>query len=406
MMEFYVAGQNLKLFSPVIAADTLHYLTARVSFTDDSWEGYTRWLHFRQGETVYDLALNENNEITADMGLNLTVGEWEVYLTGVGEEARLTTVPLIITVKASGLIDAPLHAMPLSVAEQVDSKAATALRLAQELKAAADRGDFDGADGKSFVIAGYYDTFADLTAAMPEPETGTACGVGTAAPYDIYVWDEVNARWINNGSIQGVRGDRGETGATFTPSVDANGNLSWVNDGGLENPVPRNITGPAGRDGDAGPAGPSAYEAAAEAGYTGTEATFYAALAAIPYHNARHLPDGADPIVVKTGNLENGAVTADKLAANAVSRNYTAIIGTAWQGESAPFTQTVSVPGLLEEDRPFVGLLPSESFETAEQEIEAFGCFYRMTAGRDSLTVYATEKTAVAAPVQIKAVRK
>ena len=39
---------------------------------------------------------------------------------------------------------------------------------------------------------------------------------------------------------------RGEDGATFTPHVDEDGNLSWTNDGGFENPETVNIKGPQG----------------------------------------------------------------------------------------------------------------------------------------------------------------
>ena len=39
---------------------------------------------------------------------------------------------------------------------------------------------------------------------------------------------------------------RGADGATFTPSVDTNGNLSWTNNGGLENPNTVNIKGTQG----------------------------------------------------------------------------------------------------------------------------------------------------------------
>lgn len=35
----------------------------------------------------------------------------------------------------------------------------------------------------------------------------------------------------------------GQNGATFTPSVSADGTLSWTNDRGLENPDPVNIKG-------------------------------------------------------------------------------------------------------------------------------------------------------------------
>ena len=41
-------------------------------------------------------------------------------------------------------------------------------------------------------------------------------------------------------------------GATFTPHVDEEGNLSWTNDGGLENPETVNIKGPKGDGGDGG----------------------------------------------------------------------------------------------------------------------------------------------------------
>ena len=50
----------------------------------------------------------------------------------------------------------------------------------------------------------------------------------------------------------GTNGKDGENGATFTPSVDANGNLSWTNDKGLANPATVNIKGPKGDSGDSG----------------------------------------------------------------------------------------------------------------------------------------------------------
>lgn len=319
MMEFYVSGQSLKMFTPVTAADSLRYMTAQFHFTGDEWDGYTRWAHFRKGETVYDIALDGDDRITEEDALNLTAGEWEIYLTGTKDTARLTTVVVILTVKESGLIDAPLHVIPQSVAEQIDAKAAQALLTAQAVKAAADAGKFNGRDGKSFEIKGYYANLETLETGVPEPAPGEAYCVGSAAPYDVYIYDGVNGEWVNNGTIQGAKGDAGAPGATFTPHVDGNGNLSWTNDGGLDNPATQNIRGAAGAKGETGPAGKSAYAAAVEAGYTGTEETFYAALTAMPYHNARHLPDGADPITVKAGNIEDGAVETAKIKDKAVT---------------------------------------------------------------------------------------
>ena len=346
MLECYVSGQSLKLYTPVIAADSLHYLTGQVHFSGADWAGHSAWLHFRQGETVYDVALDAEGAFGAEAELSLTLGEWTLYLTGTDGVDRLTTVSVMLTVKESGLVDAPLHPMPLSVAEQIDSKANTALAFAAEVKAAAEAGDFDGRDGTSFVIQGYYDTFDAMTASVPEPEAGEAYGIGTTVPYDIYIWDEVNGLWRNNGTIQGVKGDRGERGATFTPAVDSGGNLSWTNDAGLPNPATQNIRGPAGEAGAAGPAGKGAFDVAVEAGYTGTEATFNTALAAVPYHNARHLPGGADPITVQTGNLANSAVTKEKIASDSVSRVISNLsIGTTWTASLIEKTKLLSPDG-------------------------------------------------------------
>lgn len=50
----------------------------------------------------------------------------------------------------------------------------------------------------------------------------------------------------------GKDGADGKDGATFTPSVDANGNLSWTNNKGLSNPPTVNIKGPKGDSGEGG----------------------------------------------------------------------------------------------------------------------------------------------------------
>ena len=47
----------------------------------------------------------------------------------------------------------------------------------------------------------------------------------------------------------------GEDGATFTPSVDSKGNLSWSNNKGLTNPTTVNIKGDKGDKGDTGDTG-------------------------------------------------------------------------------------------------------------------------------------------------------
>ena len=55
---------------------------------------------------------------------------------------------------------------------------------------------------------------------------------------------------------QGQPGEPGRDGVTFTPSVSESGDLSWTNDGGLENPATVNIRGPKGDLGSQGIQGP------------------------------------------------------------------------------------------------------------------------------------------------------
>lgn len=119
-------------------------------------------------------------------------------------------------------------------------------------------------------ILGYYDTEAALSTAVTSPSAGDAYGVGTAEPYEIYIYDSEKG-WVNNGTIQGEKGDKGDaftysdftseqlaalkgekgdTGATFTPSVASDGTLSWINDNGLTNPDSVNIKGPKGDTGN------------------------------------------------------------------------------------------------------------------------------------------------------------
>ena len=319
MMEFYIDGQTVRFTSPVIAANSRDYLTARFHFSGEEWEGCSKWVHFRQGETVYDLSL-ENDEISSGRHLNLSLGQWEVYLTGHREETRITTVPVLLQVRESGLIDEPLHQIPLSVAEQVDSKANLALEKARDIEEKIESGTLDG---KDFQILGYYESLEALRAAVDKPARGDAYGVGTEAPYLIYVYDGLNDCWVNNGSIQGPRGETGEKGATFSPQMDGNGNLSWVNDKGLPNPQTVNLRGDKGEKGDKGDSGESPYELAVREGFGGTEATFNWSLAHIADHAAQHKAGGTDPLEVETDSIKAGAVTRAKLAADAKVLSFT-----------------------------------------------------------------------------------
>ena len=69
-----------------------------------------------------------------------------------------------------------------------------------------------GETGSGFKVLGYYATDSALSAAVTNPAAGDAYGIGTGEPYDIYIWDGVNRKWVNNGALQGAKGDPGIQG--------------------------------------------------------------------------------------------------------------------------------------------------------------------------------------------------
>ena len=71
--------------------------------------------------------------------------------------------------------------------------------------------------------------------------------LNTGDHYDIKFLDMIDLRGLTG--ADGADGAAGKDGTTFTPSVDAEGNLSWTNDGDKENPPTVNIKGQKGDSG-------------------------------------------------------------------------------------------------------------------------------------------------------------
>lgn len=102
-----------------------------------------------------------------------------------------------------------------------------------------------GEQGMGLTISGYYDTLEALQQAQPTGTAGEAYGVGTAEPYDIYIWDGVGGVWKNNGKLQGAQGPQGATGPQGPQGEP-----------GPQGPQGETgATGPAGQQGEQGPQG-------------------------------------------------------------------------------------------------------------------------------------------------------
>ena len=142
-----------------------------------------------------------------------------------------------------------------------------------------------GETGEGFVVKGYFATLSDLQSGVPSPSAGDAYGVGSAEPYDIYIWDGVNSAWVNNGPLQGAQGPQGKPGEAATIEIGtvttapAGSDAAVTNSGTssaavLNFTIPQGATGPqgpAGVDGSPGPAG--ADGAPGAAGPAGADAT-------------------------------------------------------------------------------------------------------------------------------------
>lgn len=215
-----------------------------------------------------------------------------------------------------------------------------------------DKGDpgQKGETGSGFVVKGYYGTVSALQTSVKNPAVGDAYGVGASEPYDIYIYDGVTRTWINNGplqgakgdpgpkgdkgepgeqgpkgdtgpigktgpqgeqGIQGQKGDPGKDGATgpagkdgITPTIGANGNW-YLGDEDTGKPS-RGETGPTGPQGETGPQGPTgATGPQGPQGPAGGNAnvTKDAVVGALGF-----TPIGADDVPVKSVNGATGEV--------------------------------------------------------------------------------------------------
>lgn len=108
-----------------------------------------------------------------------------------------------------------------------------------------DKGD----TGSGFKVLGYFSTQEELGSTIVSPQAGDAYGVGTGAPYDIYIYDAINSVWKNNGPLQGAQGPKGDKGDT-----GPQGPQGERGDIGPQGPTGEQ--GPKGDKGDRGPEGP------------------------------------------------------------------------------------------------------------------------------------------------------
>lgn len=276
--------------------------------------------------------------------------------------------------------------------------------------------------GSNLKILGHFDTVAALQASAPQ-NVGDAYSVGTTTPYNLYIFDGLRNEWKDYGQIRAadistqyvenqviaVSAWTQDTSSLAGYSYKAQITVS----GATENDFP--IVAFNQSDAVSGNFAPLAFSFEGYIEIWAKEkptaaVTIPVATVIVNGGNGRGITNATGGITagsIVTENLADNVVTAPKIANGAVSQTFTATITAAgWAGDAAPYTNEVTVTGLTAGDNPFVDMIASSAFETAETEIEAFANIYRMVTAENKLTVYAAEKPTVDIAIQIKVVRK
>lgn len=89
----------------------------------------------------------------------------------------------------------------------------------------------------------------------------------------------------------------------------------------------------------------------------------------------------------------------------ATTITYNVTIGASWTG-SGPYTQTITVDGILSTDNPIVDVVLSDDTESSKSIIEAWSNVSRIVTNNGSITVYCYDSApTVNIPIQLKVVR-
>lgn len=101
-----------------------------------------------------------------------------------------------------------------------------------------------------------------------------------------------------------------------------------------------------------------------------------------------------------SGNIEIGGNGSTATA------TYTATITTTWAGTAAPYTQDITVNGILSSDNPIVDAVLSATLATAQAQEKAWGYVSKITTSTNTITVVCNKtKPTTAIPIQLKVVR-
>jgi hypothetical protein len=84
---------------------------------------------------------------------------------------------------------------------------------------------------------------------------------------------------------------------------------------------------------------------------------------------------------------------------------YNATVTTSWTASGDYYYQDITVSGILATDNPIVDIVSGSDNAANVQYSDAICKVFRITTSANSIRVWATEKPAIAIPIQLKVVR-
>ena len=191
-IQFSVSHQKLTLAGrPYLIGNSRDYLTASFQFSED-WTGLAKVAFFSKSKAKPYAFLLVDDAISADQHLNLSSGDWDVWMYGFAGDVedisqlptdvmRISTNKTHISVGINGAsVGSVLEDEPASLGDQILSAAQNAVNTADSVREDADNGRFNGKDGR----AG-----EDGKPGDPGPRGPSGVYVGNTEPGDdVNVW--------------------------------------------------------------------------------------------------------------------------------------------------------------------------------------------------------------------------
>lgn len=159
-IQFSVSHQKLTPAGrPFLVGNSRDYLTATFQFSED-WTGLAKVVFFSKSKDETYAFLLVDDAISADQHLNLSSGDWDVWMYGfagnVEDISQLPTDVMRISTNKThisvGINGAPvgnvLEDEPASLGDQILAAAQNAVNTADSVREDADNGRFNGKDGR------------------------------------------------------------------------------------------------------------------------------------------------------------------------------------------------------------------------------------------------------------------